>query len=220
MKFTTLFFVVLIIFGLSTVAISQTTERPRPAEWNNLIFGGRFMDRFLTMQSTEQSTSDTWGAENVLPRYTGNGIENRKWSFWGGNIKQGEDGKYNLFVCGWLESSPKGHNEWPNSIVFHAVSNHSFSPFVVKDTIGKGHNPEIFKLKDGRYVLYVIDGYYLADNLNGPWKYSKFEFLNRDRKIIEGLSNLTFAQREDGSFLMVCRGGGVWISETGLSPFA
>lgn len=56
----------------------------------------------------------------------------------GRNIKLGEDGKYNLYVCGWLESSPKGHNEWSNSIVFHAVSNYSYGPFVVKDTIGKG----------------------------------------------------------------------------------
>ena len=28
----------------------------------------------------------------------------------------------NLFVCGWLESSPKGHATWPGSIVFNAVS--------------------------------------------------------------------------------------------------
>jgi hypothetical protein len=33
------------------------------------------------------------------------------------------------------------------------------------------------------------------------------------------LSNLTFARREDGSILMVCRGGGVWFSQTGLSPY-
>ena len=219
MKFTFLLLISLTFFGYPNHSSAQTTDRPRPSEWSNLVFGGRFMDRFLPMHNQEKLTRDTWGADNVLPRFVDNGIENRKWSFWGGNIRQGEDGKYNLFVCGWLESSPKGHNEWPNSIVFHAVSDHSYGPFVVKDTIGKGHNPEIFKLKDGRYVLYVIDGYYLSDGLNGPWRYGKFEFLNRDRKIIEGLSNLTFAQREDGSYLMVCRGGGVWISETGLSPW-
>jgi len=171
------------------------------------------------MPNLGQLTRDTWGAENVLPRYSDNGIENRKWSFWGGNIKLGEDGKYHLYVCGWPESSPKGHNEWPNSTVFNAVSDNSFGLFVVKDTIGKGHNPEIFKLKDGRYVLYVIDGYYSADGCNGPWKYGKFEFLNRDRRLIEGNSNFTFAQREDGSYLMICRGGGQWFSQTGLSAY-
>ncbi len=91
---------------------------------------------------------------------------------------------------------------------------------MVRDTIGKGHNPEIFKLADGRYALYVIDGYYLANGCNGPWTYGKFEFLNRDRRLIEGNSNFTFAQREDGSYLMICRGGGQWLSQTGLSSYS
>ena len=219
MKIKFLIFALLALYLFKYEAKAQTTDRPRPAEWNNLVYGGRFMDRFLPMPNMGQLTRDTWGGDNVLPRFTSNGIENRKWSYWGGNIKLGEDGKYHLFVCGWLENSPKGHNTWPGSIVFHTVCDNSFGPFVVKDTIGKGHNPEIFKLKDGRYVLYVIDGYYIADGLNGPWKYDKFEFLNRDRRIIEGLSNLTFAQREDGSYLMICRGGGVWFSETGISSY-
>ena len=172
MRLKILFFALITLFVFQVIA--QTTERPRPAEWSNLVFGGRFMDRFLPMPNLRSLTRNTWGADNVLPRYTDNGIENRKWSFWGGNIKLGEDGKYHLYVCGWLESSPKGHNEWPNSTVFNAVSDNSFGPFVVKDTIGKGHNPEVFKLRDGRYVLYVIDGYYIADGTNGSWKYGKF----------------------------------------------
>jgi len=217
MKLNILFFALITLFVFQVNA--QTTERPRPAEWSNLVLGGRFMDRFLPMPDMGQLTRDTWGADNVLPRYTDNGIENRKWSFWGGNIKLGEDGKYHLYICGWLESSPKGHATWPNSTVFHAVCDNSFGPFVVKDTIGKGHNPEVFKLKDGRYVIYVIDGYYIADGCNGPWKYGKFDFLNRDRRLIEGNSNFTFAQREDGSYLMICRGGGQWFSQTGLSAY-
>jgi len=219
MRLKVLFLTLITFFVFTYTAIAQSEDRPRPSEWNNLVYGGRFMDRFLPMPGIGELTRDTWGADNVLPRYTGNGIENRKWSYWGGNIKLGEDGKYHLFVCGWLESSPRGHGTWPGSTVFNAVSDNSFGPFTVKDTIGKGHNPEVFKLKDGKYVLYVIDGYYIADGCNGPWTYNKFEFLNHDRRIIEGLSNLTFAQREDGSYLMVCRGGGVWFSETGISSY-
>ena len=219
MKLNHLIFTLCITFLSILETNAQTTERPRPAEWSNLVYGGRFMDRFEPMPKIGELTRDTWGADNVLPRYTDNGIENRKWSFWGGNIKLGEDGKYHFYVCGWLESSAKGHNEWPNSIVFHAVSDNSFGPFIVKDTIGKGHNPEIFKLKDGRYVLYVIGGYYISNSCNGPWTYGQFEFLNRDRCLIEGDSNFTFAQREDGSYLMICRGGGQWFSKTGLSPY-
>ena len=196
----------------------QAIERPRPPEWSQLVYGARFIDRFLPMPQGKLS-SDTWGAQCVIPRYIDNGVENRIWSFWGGNIVRGEDGKYNLFVCGWLESSPRGHGEWPNSIVFRAVCDNSIGPFIVKDTIGKGHNPEVFRLKDGRFVLYVIDGRYVADRIEGPWVYGKFDFDRRDRRIIEGLSNLTFVRREDGSYIMVCRGGGVWISQTGLSSY-
>jgi hypothetical protein len=86
-------------------------------------------------------------------------------------------------------------------------------------TIGKGHNPELFRLADGRFVIYVYKGYYIAETLNGPWDYRKFEFDPRDRKIHDGLSNLTFARREDGSYLMVCRGGGIWFSRTGTSTW-
>jgi len=208
----------LLFFVATFSTYSQTEDKPRPAEWNNLAFGGRFMDRFLPMPKGVLSR-DTWGADNVLPRYIDNGIENRKWSFWGGNIKLAKDGKYHFYVCGWLESSPKGHGTWGKSTVFHAISDRSYGPFVVKDTIGKGHNPEIFTSKEGKRVLYVIDSYYVSDSWNGPWENKKFKFLTRDRKIIEGLSNLTFAQREDGSYLMICRGGGQWFSETGLTAY-
>lgn len=108
---------------------------------------------------------------------------------------------------------------WPHSTVYHAVSNRADGPYAIVDTIGPGHNPEAFRLDDGRIVLYVIGGRYVADSVHGPWTYGKFEFDPRDRNIIEGLSNLTFARRPDGSRLMVCRGGGVWVSRTGLSPY-
>ena len=198
---------------------AQIIERERPADWNDLVYGGRFMDRFQPIPVVGSLTSDTWGAENVLPRYTENGIEDNEWSYWGGNALPDPDGSYHLFVCRWREDSRKGHGEWPQSIVVHAVSDHSFGPYKVVETVGKGHNPEIFRLNDGRYVIYVIDGYYISQELYGPWKYQKFEFDPQGRPIIEGLSNLSFAMREDGSYLMVCRGGGVWISETGISPY-
>ena len=212
-----LFFLLIIAFLPNVHA--QVTTRPRPQEWSRLVPGGRFMDRFLPMPAKGELSSKSWGASNVQPRYISNGIENMELSFWGGNIMLGEDRKYHLFVCGWPENSVGGHRVWPESIVFNAVSDHSFGPFVIKDTIGKGHNPEVFRLNDGRYVLYVIEGCYVADNINGPWEYQHLEFLSRDREILDGLSNLTFAKRENGSYLMVNRGGGIWFSETGLSPY-
>lgn len=203
---------------VSGFAFSQITERPQPKEWDDLVEGARFIDRFLPMKG-KNFTSETWGVDGVVPRYVDNGIEDRVWSYWGGNIKKGPDGNYHLFVCGWLESSEKGHSEWPNSIVFNAISDNITGPFTVRNVVGKGHNPEVYQLEDGRYVLYVIDGRYVTDDLNGKWEYGKFDFNPRDRRIIEGLSNLSFAEREDGSYVMVCRGGGIWISEDGLSIF-
>jgi hypothetical protein len=208
--------IVMIFCNIS--AFSQAIERPRPVEWNGLVPGARFLDRFLPMPQGKLS-EDTWGAKGTVPRYTDNGVEDATYSYWGGNILRGDDDKYHLFVCGWLESSPKGHGEWPNSIVFHTVSDNPVGPFKRRDSIGKGHNPEIFRTKTGQYVIYVMGGRYVANKLNGPWTYGKFDFDNRGRKIVDGLSNLTFARREDGSFLMICRGGGVWISETGLSTY-
>ncbi|MCC8089573.1 MAG: glycoside hydrolase family protein [Rikenellaceae bacterium] len=219
MKKNAILLILSIIFsGICHPASAQVTERERPKEWDNLVAGARFIDRFLPMKGNVLS-SDTWGADGVVPRYIDNGIEDRIWSYWGGNIKKGEDGKYHLFVCGWLESSPKGHGEWSNSYVFNTVSDNPSGPFRLRNMIGKGHNPEVYQLRDGRYVLYVINGRYITDDVNGKWEYGKFEFNARDRRIIEGLSNLSFAQREDGSYIMVCRGGGIWISEDGLSEY-
>ncbi len=210
---------VLIACLASVDATAQIEERQRPEAWDDLALGGRFMDRFLPMPIQGALTSETWGAENVKPRYIDNGLEDNEWSYWGGNAVLDDDGKYHLYVARWREDSERGHAEWPDSLVAHAVADHPAGPYKVKDTVGKGHNPEVFRLKDGRYVIYVINAYYLGDSVDGPWERKRFRMQRRDRRIIEGLSNLTFAQREDGSYLMVCRGGGVWFSETGVSPY-
>ncbi len=112
MRLKGLVFVLLLLMTIQTIA--QNIERERPGEWENLVTGGRFLDRFLTMPAQGELTTNTWGAENVVPRYIDNGIEDNEWSYWGGNPKLGEDGKYHLFVCRWREDSPKGHMEWPS----------------------------------------------------------------------------------------------------------
>lgn len=218
MRSLILIFAFALSLSFSGHAHAQITERARPEEWSKLVPGARFMDRFLPMPD-ESPKGEVWGAPGVISRYVDNGIESSERSYWGGNILRGNDGFYHLFVCGWPESSPKGHAEWPHSTVYHATASKPTGPFSVVDTIGPGHNPEAFRLEDGRYVLYVIGAYYIADSLNGPWERRRFVFDNRDRPIIEGLTNLSFTRREDGSVLMICRGGGVWISENGISPY-
>lgn len=213
-------FALLLVFGIITsgIAKAQVEERQRPAEWEKLVMGGRYMDRFEAMAPSRTARAN-WGTEAVRQRYVDNGIEQDDISFWGGNILKDKDGLYHMYVCGWPENSRKGHMFWPNSTVFHATSQQLGGPYKVKNSIGKGHNPEAYVLDDGRIVVYTIDGYYIADKPEGPWMFGKFEFDQRGHRIIEGLSNLTFCRRQDGSRLMVCRGGGVWISKDGLQPW-
>jgi hypothetical protein len=205
--------------GLVTAAHAQHEDVVRPAAWKGLAFGGRFMDRFEPMPLLGPRTDETWGVDAVKPRDVLNGIEEAEWSYWGGNILQGKDRVYHLFVCRWREDHPKGHMAWHESEVVRAVSKNRFGPYKVAEVIGPGHNPEAYQLNDGRYVCYLINGYYLGASLEGPWERRKFEFDPRDRKIVANLSNLSFSQREDGSYLMVNRGGGMWVSRDGLSAW-
>lgn len=210
--------IVLMLMCLPLAANAQVEERQRPAEWEQLVPGGRHMDRFLTMPESRVVRAN-WGSEAVRNRYVDNGIELEGMSFWGGNILRDKDGLFHMYVCGWPENSPKGHMFWGNSTVFHATSANLSGPYKIQNSIGKGHNPEAYVLDDGRIVVYTIDGYYIADKPEGPWIFGRFQFDPRGHRIIEGLSNLTFCRRQDGSRLMVCRGGGVWISRDGLQPW-
>ena len=89
----------LITFGLCASVQAQVTERPRPVEWEQLVPGARFMDRFLPMPDGVKG-QHIWGTDSVQNRYVDNGIELPDVSFWGGNILQTADGKYHLYVCG------------------------------------------------------------------------------------------------------------------------
>lgn len=210
--------VALAIF-IPLLSSGQAIERERPAEWSKLVYGARFMDRFMPMPKGK-TAQDLWGADSVRNRYVDNGIELPEISFWGGNILKSSDGAYHMYVCGWPENSPEGHMYWPKSTVFHAKSGSLAGPYSLIDTIGAGHNPEAFVLGDGRIVVYVIGGRYIASSIDAnDWEFGKFSFDPRGRDIIEGLSNLTFARRPDGSYLMVCRGGGVWVSRDGVSEY-
>ena len=64
---------------------------------------------------------------------------------------------------------------WPNSTVYRAVSDKPYGPYVIADTIGRGHNPEAFRLKDGRYVLYAIGKCYIADTKEIEFRFERSE---------------------------------------------
>lgn len=208
-------------------------ERHAPAEWKNLVLGGRFMDRYLPMPDLGGMTTDTWGADNVIPRDVNNGIESPEWDYWGGNTILGTDGQYHLMVCRWHQNRNDALKDpvvrehlatlpYANSQVIHAVSDSPYGPFRFHEKIGIGHNAEWYLSSDGTYVIYVIDYCYTSKSIDGPWKWTKLQYDSRDRKNTNArhyLHNCTFAQREDGSFLMISRHGQAWFSRTGTTPY-
>ena len=164
-----------------------------------------------------------WEGDNVKPRDVRNGMEEPDYSYWGGNIVY-VDGRYHLFVARWKESEPKGHMFWPNSEIAHCVSPRSDGDFKFVEVLGQGHNPELFRCKDGSFAVYCIDSksqahVYRSATVNGPWKYERLPLDLNGRKLIEGESNFSFTRRPDGSVLAVCRGGAIWLSEDGIKPF-
>ena len=160
-------------------SIAQVVERERPAEWANLVRGGRFMDRFEPSKAIAPLTSDCWGADGVKPRDVKNGIEDAKHSYWGGNIRRDDKGKYHLFVARWPENSKEGHFYWAQSDVCHAVSDSMEGPFVPIEVLGKGHNPEVFRCADGSWCIYVIWGCFRAPTLDGPWIFGRRRYCRR-----------------------------------------
>ena len=181
---------------------------------DGMVKGGQFIHRFLPMHPNAALRSDVWGVDAVKPRDAANGVEDAKFSYWCTSVVKGPEGKYHNFVVRWPESSPKGHFEWPNSNVVHAVGDTPTGPYNVVKEIGKGHNVTAYQAKDGTWILYIIDGCYRGDSLDGPWAPGKLEFDTRGRADVD-MSNCTFAQRSDGSYLMVSRTGEVWISKDG-----
>ena len=201
-----------------------------------LATGGQFMDLLLPMEGSVPATADDWGTtagentqyngtwEGTLGRWKDNGIEDTERSYWGGNIVQGDDGKYHIYVAGW-PSDTKGHMAWSSaSRVYHVISDNVWGPYTYVSDIGSGHNPEIYKTGD-TYVIYRIEplGYYKSTTLGDAWETGEYTFDLRDRILIAGenretsLSNCSFAKREDGSFVMIDRGGGIWVSRDGLA---
>lgn len=209
------------------------------AEAQSLTTGGQFMDLLLPMEGSVAATESDWGTSagsNTDPKYAGtwegtlgrwkdNGIEDATRSYWGGNIIKGDDGKYHIYVSGWPESTARGHMAWSSaSRVYHIKSDNVWGPYEYVSDIGPGHNSEIYKTGD-TYVIYHIEplGIYTSTSLGDSWTSGEFLYDKRDRILIAGentetsLSNCSFAKREDGSFVMIDRGGGIWVSRNGLA---
>ena len=200
----------------ASLALADSVERERPAEWKNLAFGGQFKDLILPMPVREGMTSDTWGGDNVKPRDVTNGIEDPEWSYWCGDPIRGEDGLYHLYTARWPENHAKGHFGYFDSIIVHATAHDPLGPYLYRDTLGEGHNPEVYKSGKGNYVVYRTHGScFISQSLNGPWKRRTYEFARRERYRFKNYVNFSFAPRGDGSFIAVSRRGWIWASPDG-----
>lgn len=222
--------------ALLTVALTTTLM----AQADSFKRGGQFVDYILPIHGSIAATTADWGTTpgslkgyswtGTLGRWKDNGIEDNTYSYWGGNALKGDDGKWHIFVAGWPENSPKGHDTWlTGSRCYHGVSDYPDRGFVWQEELGAGHNTEAYRLKDGRTVVYNIERRYISNEptltSSTTWTLGNFNWHLRDRRLERGndrtvsLSNCTFARRSDGSFLMMDRGGCVWVSRDGVSDY-
>lgn len=209
-----------IILGTAIANDDTTSWEHAPSEYvtpAGMAAGAAFIDRILPMPIDSPLRADVWGADHVKPRNTSNGLEDAAWSYWCMSVFRHE-GKEHMFATRWPNDDPRGHSAWPQSTIVHATSDKPTGPFKVESEIGPGHNVMCYRTKDGTYVLYVIDRAYQAKSVQGPWEPLDLKYDTRGFPEV-AMSNHTFSMREDGSYLMISRGGHVWISRDGLQPF-
>jgi len=201
------------LIAACSASIAAAREEGKP------VFGGQFADRFLPMPIIKPMTSDTWGTDAVKPRDISNGIESMEWSYWGGNVLKGDDGRYHLFVCRWREDDPKGHNAWRGSLMVRAVSDNLLGPYTVAQKIDRGHNPEIIRLRNGPYRLYRNGSPLVSDTIDGEYRNGSRDYDQRGRTFNPGSSNYTFTMREDGAVLNCTQRGAIFVSRDGLDTY-
>ncbi len=202
----------------------------------SLINGASFIDLIKPMPLVSGLISDTWGVDNVIPRDTKNGIEDKDWSYWGGHPVLGKDNNYHLPIVRWPANDLKGHWEWPNSTVAYAISKNPIGPYeLIRDLVydykdGFGHNAGVILLNDGRYLLYSLIDWkptlFSAKSMRGPWKLEgemKMEYdeeVLKDSRKYQVERNLSGVQLEDGSLLFMTKFGRIIKSDGGiLGPY-
>ncbi|MDZ8120028.1 hypothetical protein [Pontiella agarivorans] len=212
-----------ISLGIVVASVCISTSATNGYADELFVRGGQFKDLILPAPIIDGLESEgLWGCDNVLPRDKDNGIEDNQWCYWGGNPIKGNDGKYHLAVCRWLESA--GHWGWPKSEVAHCVSDNPIGPYVVTKTIiKKAHNPEVMRMPDGSFALHTASAeVYTSDRMPGPWtRIGKIKINGRGfrPKMYKG-SNLTTEFRPDGSILLMRKRGDIAISNNGiLGPY-
>ena len=190
-----------------------------------LAQGGQFMDYILPLPSAGLVSEGIWGATNSLPRDPTLGIEDNKWSYWGGNPIKGDDGLYHCFVARWVEDNPRGHKMWPKSEVAHATASDPIGPWTMHGPAypyldsGLGHNPEVQRLSDDRWGLWLNGGKRRITegrDINGKWlDVAKAAHVAGTHSIAKMGANPAVSVRKDGSIFFCSRTGCLGIAPDG-----
>jgi hypothetical protein len=188
-----------------------------------------FISFFLPSPPHGELVRDAWGASDVGPRDTRNGLEDttmKQYCYWDGQILKAPDGKYHMFASRWDES--RGHGGWFGSVAVHAVSDSLLGPYVDQglcwpnDHGGRGHNVTALTLPDGRYAIVISETrpceVYFSKSLDGPWEHLGTITVEGDPKW--HASNVSIMARPDGNFEFVPRDGRIFFSDKGiLGPY-
>jgi hypothetical protein len=222
-------------FGLEILLmtlVGLTIASTSSGQESNAAPSKAFIDYFLPTPITASLSKDAWGAPEVGPRDTKNGLEDttiKQWCYWDGQIIKAPDGKYHLFASRWDQA--KGHGGWPSSQAVQAVSDNLTGPYIDKgllwpnDQGGKGHNVTALVLPDGRYAVVVSEtrpgDVFVSKSLDGPWEnLGRIRIADNEFKDLGRPSNMSMMVRPDGDFEIVPRSGAILISKTGvLGPY-
>ena len=197
------------------------------ANSEGLVHGGEFQDLILPLpRRGAQRAEPKWGTPESRVRDAWYGIEDNQYSYWGGNPILGDDGTYHCFVARWPEDSPRGHMEWPRSTIAHALADDPIGPWKVLGEAypdingGRGHNPEVRRLKDGRWSLWLNGGGVMLTegrDINGKWQtLGKSRVSSHWHRMNRASANPSLTNvRRDGSLVFCSRLGSIGIIPDG-----
>lgn len=206
-----------------------------------------FIAYFKPTPMVRPLSEKAWGAAEVGPRDTGNGLEDaglKQWNYWDGPILRGSDGRYRMFASRWDQAL--GHGAWGQSRAITAISTSLLGPYRdgglswPSDRDGLGHNVTPLRMHDGRYAVVVSEtrngDVFVSSSIDGPWRLlgsiavdqSKYRsvFL-ADEVPAQGAepkpwhaSNVSLIARPDGAYEIVQRSGQILLSRKGiLGPY-
>jgi len=230
------------------LAASPDPGAPRSAREALPVLGPKpFIAYFKPTPIVKPLSRTAWGAAEVGPRDTGNGLEDvtmTQWNYWDGPILRGSDGRYRMFASRWDQA--RGHNAWWQSKAVTAVSKSLFGPYRdvglnwPSDRDGLGHNVTPLRMPDGRYAIVVSEtrngDVFVSASIDGPWRFlgsiavdqSKYRsvFLATDMMEKDATpkpwraSNVSIITRPDGAYEIVQRSGQILLSKKGiLGPY-